>query len=75
MVRSRRFWGSSESGVSCTEKKLTMGEIIDKTKGKNKQPVGDLTGNKRLKREERTQGQVEGAVKDVKRAVSGRIRN
>jgi uncharacterized protein YjbJ (UPF0337 family) len=28
-----------------------MGEIIDKTKGKIKQAVGDLTGNKRLKRE------------------------
>ena len=28
-----------------------MGEIIDKTKGKIKLPVGDLTGNKRLKRE------------------------
>jgi uncharacterized protein YjbJ (UPF0337 family) len=29
----------------------TIGEIIDKTKGKIKQAVGDLTGNKRLKRE------------------------
>jgi uncharacterized protein YjbJ (UPF0337 family) len=28
-----------------------MGEIIDKTKGKIKQAVGDRTGNKRLKRE------------------------
>jgi len=28
-----------------------MGEIIDKTHGKIKQAVGDLTGNKRLKRE------------------------
>jgi uncharacterized protein YjbJ (UPF0337 family) len=28
----------------------TIGEIIDKTKGKIKQAVGDLTGNKRLKR-------------------------
>jgi uncharacterized protein YjbJ (UPF0337 family) len=27
-----------------------MGEIIDKTRGKIKQAVGDLTGNKRLKR-------------------------
>ena len=33
----------------------TVGEIIDKTKGKIKQAVGDLTGNKRLKREGRTQ--------------------
>jgi len=29
----------------------TIGEIIDKTEGKIKQTVGDLTGNKRLKRE------------------------
>jgi uncharacterized protein YjbJ (UPF0337 family) len=29
-----------------------MGEIIDKTKGKIKQPVGDLTGIERLKRED-----------------------
>ena len=28
-----------------------MGEIIDKTKGRIKQAVGDLTGNKRFKRE------------------------
>ena len=44
-------------------------------KRKIKQAVGDLTGNKRLKREGRTQDQVEGAVKDVKRAVNERIRN
>ena len=29
----------------------TMGEPIDKTKGKIKQAVSDLTGNERLKRE------------------------
>ena len=29
-----------------------MGEIIDKTKGRIKQAVDDLTGNKRLKRED-----------------------
>ena len=29
----------------------TIGEIIDQTKGKIKQAIGDLTGNKRLKRE------------------------
>jgi uncharacterized protein YjbJ (UPF0337 family) len=49
-----------------------MGEFIDKTKGKMKQAVGDLTGNKELKREgerdERT-GKVEGAIADVKGAV------
>lgn len=32
--------------------KQTMGEIIDETKGKIKQAVGDLAGNKRLKRED-----------------------
>jgi len=56
-----------------------MGEIIDKTKGKIKQAVGDLTATKgssqRGGRDGRTQGQVEGAVKDMKRAVNGRIRN
>jgi len=30
----------------------TTGEIIDKTEGKIKQAVRDLTGNKRLKRED-----------------------
>jgi len=53
----------------------TIGEIIDKTEGKIEQTVGDLTGNKRLKREGRTQGQVEGAVKVAKCAVNGIIRN
>jgi len=48
-----------------------MGEPIDKTKGK----MSDLTGNERLKREGRTQGQVEVTVKNAKRAVNGRIRN
>ena len=52
-----------------------MGETIDKTKGKIKQAVSDLTGNERLKREGRTQGQVEVTVKNAKRAVHGRIRN
>ena len=42
---------SSESGVSCTESKQTMGEIVDKTKGKIKQAVGDPSGNKRRKGE------------------------
>ncbi|MCX6559560.1 MAG: CsbD family protein [Candidatus Aminicenantes bacterium] len=49
-----------------------MGEIIDKSKGKIKQAVGDLTGNDRLRREgqrDELRGEVKGAVKDVKRAV------
>ena len=49
-----------------------MGEHIDKTKGKIKQAVGDLTGNKEIKREgqrDELVGKAEGAVKDVKGAV------
>jgi uncharacterized protein YjbJ (UPF0337 family) len=49
-----------------------MGEFIDKTKGKIKQAVGDLTGNKELRRQgERDEGvgKVEGAIADVKGAV------
>ena len=49
-----------------------MGEIVDKTKGKVKQAVGDLTGNKALKQEgenDEFKGKLEGAVKDVKGAV------
>jgi uncharacterized protein YjbJ (UPF0337 family) len=53
----------------------TIAEIIDKTKGRIKQALGDLTGNKRLKREGGPQGQVKDAVKDAKDAVNGRIRN
>jgi uncharacterized protein YjbJ (UPF0337 family) len=48
---------------------------FDKTKGKIKQAVSDLTGNKRLKREGRTQGQVKVAVKDVMCAVNERVQN
>ncbi len=46
-----------------------MGEIIDKTKGKIKQAVGELTGNKKLVREgerDELKGKLEGAVEDVK---------
>ena len=49
-----------------------MGELIDKTKGKIKQAVGDLTGNKEIKREgegDELKGQVKGAVEDVKDAA------
>ena len=49
-----------------------MGEIIDKTKGKIKQAVGDLTSNKELKQEgerDELKGKVKGAVEDVKDAV------
>jgi uncharacterized protein YjbJ (UPF0337 family) len=49
-----------------------MGEFVDKTKGRIKQAVGDLTGNKGLKQEgmrDERKGQVEGAVEDVKVAA------
>jgi uncharacterized protein YjbJ (UPF0337 family) len=49
-----------------------MGEIIDKTKGKIKQVVGDLTGNEGLKQEgerDELKGKVEGVVEGVKDAV------
>jgi len=49
-----------------------MGEYTDKAKGRVKQAVGDLTGNKKLKREgERDElaGKAKGAVKAAKRAV------
>ena len=55
-----------------------MGEIIDKTRGKIKQAVGDLTGNKRLKREggrDEHKAKAKRAVKNAKDAVNGRIRN
>jgi uncharacterized protein YjbJ (UPF0337 family) len=54
-----------------------MGEIIDKSKGKIKQAVGDLTGNKKLKREgemEELTGRAKGAVKDVKRAIKRAVK-
>jgi len=49
-----------------------MGEIIDKTKGKIKQAVGELTGNKKLVREgerDELKGTLEGVVEDVKDAA------
>ena len=49
-----------------------MGEMIDKTKGRIKQAVGDLTGNKELKHEgenDELKGKGEGVVKDLKHAV------
>lgn len=49
-----------------------MGEYVDKLKGKIKQAVGSLTGNKELKREgerDELKGKAEGAVADVKDAA------
>jgi uncharacterized protein YjbJ (UPF0337 family) len=49
-----------------------VGQILNKTKGKFKQAVGALTGNRKLQREGRRdefKGKVEGVVKRVKDAV------
>jgi uncharacterized protein YjbJ (UPF0337 family) len=51
-----------------------MGEFVDKTKGKIKQAVGDLTGNKKLHREgemDELEGKVEGVIDDAKDTVKG----
>jgi uncharacterized protein YjbJ (UPF0337 family) len=49
-----------------------MGELIDKAKGRVKQAVGDLTGNKKLQREgkvDELKGKAKGVVEDIKHAV------
>ena len=55
-----------------------MGEHIDKAKGRIKQAVGGLTGDKGLKDEgakDEAKGKVEGAVADVKHAVKGAVKD
>ena len=44
-----------------------MGENIDEAKGRTKEAAGDLTGDKKLKRE----GKTDRAVSDVKEKVDG----
>ena len=49
-----------------------MGEFTNKAKGRIKQAVGSLTGNKGLQQEgtdDERKGRIEGAVKDVGHAV------
>ena len=49
-----------------------MGEIIDKVKGKIKQAVGSLAGDKKLEHSgkvDSAKGKVKGAVEDVKHAA------
>jgi len=63
--------------IHVDQRRRKMGENIDKSKGKIKQAVGDLTGNKKLQQEgERHEfkGRVKGAVKDVKRAIKGAVK-
>jgi len=55
-----------------------VGELINKAKGKVKQAVGGLTGDRELKQEGESQefkGKVEGAVEDVKHAVKGIVKD
>ena len=49
-----------------------MSEVINKTKGRVKQAVGALTGNKKLQQEgkrDELKGKVEGVAKKVKAAA------
>ena len=51
-----------------------MGELIKKAKGKVKQAVGSLTGDKELKRDgeqDELDGKVDGAIDDLRHAVKG----
>jgi uncharacterized protein YjbJ (UPF0337 family) len=53
-----------------------MGEIINKVKGKIKQAVGGLAGDKKLEHDgkvDSAKGKVEGAVGDVKHAVKNTV--
>jgi uncharacterized protein YjbJ (UPF0337 family) len=55
-----------------------MGELSKKFKGRVKQGVGGLTGDRALQREGEDDvraGQVEGAVLDVKHAVTGAVKD
>ena len=55
-----------------------MGELINKAKGKIKQAVGGLTGNKELKHEgerDELKGKVEGAADEAKHAVKEAVKN
>jgi uncharacterized protein YjbJ (UPF0337 family) len=64
-------------GRIITDRRNNMGEISDKSKGRIKQAVGDLTGNAKLKREgerDELRGEIKGAVKDVKRAIKKAVK-
>ena len=53
-----------------------MGEIINKVKGKIKQTVGGLAGDKKLEHDgkmDRAKGKAEGAVAEVKHAVKSTV--
>jgi uncharacterized protein YjbJ (UPF0337 family) len=70
------FNNGQKQGSERGTQRSRMGEIIDRTKGKIKQAVGALTGDKRLKREgerDELKGRVKGVAKDVKRAVKDAV--
>jgi uncharacterized protein YjbJ (UPF0337 family) len=51
---------------------MTMGEILDKAKGKIKKAVGTATGNDKLRAEgavDVLKGDVKGVVEDAKHAI------
>ncbi len=63
---------SRESTRTPERSGINVGEYTDKAKGRVKQAIGDLTGNKKLKQEgelDELKGKAKGAVKAVKRAV------
>ena len=54
-----------------------MGEFVDKNKGKIKQAIAALTGNKKLKREgerDELKGRAKGAIKDANRAIKDALK-
>jgi len=55
-----------------------MSELVKKTKGRIKQAVGGLTGDKRLKQEgenEERAGRADAVVADLKHAVKGAMKD
>jgi uncharacterized protein YjbJ (UPF0337 family) len=54
------------------KRKIPMGQVMDKTKGKIKQVAGALAGNDRLKADgkvDELKGKVKGALEDIKHAA------
>jgi uncharacterized protein YjbJ (UPF0337 family) len=59
------------------ERSSTVGELIDKAKGKVKEVTGAATGDRRLEGEgkiDRAKGAVKGAAEEVKQAVKDATR-
>jgi uncharacterized protein YjbJ (UPF0337 family) len=55
----------------------TMGELIDKVKGKIKHVAGSISGDKSLEGEgemDEAKGKVKGAVEDIKHAVKQAVK-